>query len=377
MRDFVLTSESVTAGHPDKLCDQISDAVIDAYLAAGVRTPVSAECAIATGIVFLSVRSREDSPVDPAALARRVIEEAGYPPGADQDGPTIMLDLARTASNPELPAGVATHMTTAFGHACRHTPADLAYPIWAAHRLTRELDRARRDGRLPWLHADAQAQVAVEFRGRDASRITAVAITAASPAARQREAVADALLRDVIHPVFDGCDLAPDEDSRLIFIAGPREGGPTAHSGLTGRKLGDDGYGGLVRQSTSAMSGKSPDRIDRIASYAARHAARCVVAAGLAAECEVQLSYLVGDAAPVTVEVDTFGSGRVDDGLISKRLHEVFDFRVGAILERFSLWDLPRLRQGRFYRDLATYGHMGRDDLGAPWEDTEDARRLA
>jgi S-adenosylmethionine synthetase len=377
MRDFVLTSESVTAGHPDKLCDQISDAVIDAYLAAGVRTPVSAECAIATGIVFLSIRSREDAPFDPAALARRVIEEAGYPPGADQDGPTIMLDLARTASNPELPAGVATHMTTAFGHACRHTPADLALPIWAAHRLTRELDLARKDGRLPWLHADAQAQVAVEFRGRDPSRITAVAITAASPAAPPRETVADALLRDVIHPVFDGCDIGPDEASRLIFIAGPGEGGPTAHSGLTGRKLGDDSYGGLVRQSTSAMSGKSPDRIDRIASYAARHAARCVVAAGLAAECEVQLSYLVGDTAPVTVEVDTFGSGRVDDGLISKRLHEVFDFRVGAILERFSLWDLPRQRQGRFYRDLATYGHMGRDDLDAPWEETRDAGQLA
>jgi S-adenosylmethionine synthetase len=377
MRDFVLTSESVTAGHPDKLCDQISDAVIDAYLAAGVRTPVSAECAIATGIVFLSVRSREDAPFDPAALARRVIEEAGYPPGADQDGPTIMLDLARAAANPELPSGVATHMTTAFGHACRQTPADLAYPIWAAHRLTRELDRARRDGRLPWLHADAQAQVAVEFRGRDPYRITAVAITAASPAAPPREAVADALLRDVIHPVFDGCDLAPDGTSRLIFVTGPKEGGPTVHSGLTGRKLGDDSYGGLVRQSASAMSGKSPDRVDRIAPYAARHAARCVVAAGLAPECEVQLSYVIGDAGPVTVEVDTFGSGRIDDALISKRLHEAFDFRVGAILERFSLWNLPAQRQGRFYRDLATYGHMGRDDLAAPWEDTEDAGRLA
>ena len=376
MRDFVLTSESVTAGHPDKLCDQISDAMIDAFLSAGVRTPVSAECAIATGIVFLSVRSRQEAPFDPAALARRVIEEAGYPPGTDQDGPTIMLDLARTASTPENPARVAMHMTTAFGHACRHTPTDLAYPIWAAHRLTRELDRARAVGRLPWLHPDAQAQVAVEFRGRDPYRMTALAITSASPAAPPREAVADALLRDVVTPSFDGCAVAPDESSRLIFITGPTGGGPAAHSGLTGRKLGDDGYGGFVRQSTSAMSGKSPDRVDRIASYAARHAARCVVAAGLATECEVQLSYLIGDAGPVTVEVDTFGSGQMHDGLISKRLHEVFDFRVGAILERFSLWELPRQRQGRFYRDHATYGHMGRDDLDAPWEDTRDAARL-
>jgi S-adenosylmethionine synthetase len=377
MRDFVLTSESVTAGHPDKLCDQISDALIDAFLAAGVRTSVSAECAIATGVVFLSIRSREDAPFDPSALARRVIEDAGYPRGSDQDGPTIMLDLARTTGNPGLPAGVATHMTTAFGHACRQTPTDLAFPIWAAHRLTRALDLTRTDGRLPWLHADAQAQVAVEFEGRDPRRVTAVAITAASPAAPQREAAAEALLRDVIHPVFDGCDLAPDENSRLIFITAPKEAGPIAHSGLTGRKLGDDSYGGLVRQSASAMSGKSPDRIDRVASYAARHAARCVVAAGLASECEVQLSYVIGDAGPVTVEVDTFGSGRLDDDLISKRLHETFDFRVGAILERFSLWELPAQRQGRFYRDLATYGHMGRDDLRAPWENIEDAERLA
>jgi S-adenosylmethionine synthetase len=372
-----MTSESVTAGHPDKLCDQISDAVIDAYLAAGVRSPVTAECAIATGVVFLSIRSQQDAPFDPAALARRVIAEAGYPPGSDQDGPTVMLDLARSTENPNLPAGVAAHMTTAFGHACRHTPADLAFPIWAAHRLSQSLDAARTDGRLPWLHADAQAQVAVEFRGRDPGRITALAITTASTAAPSHGALVEALLREVIDPVFAGSGHLPDESSRLIFMATPREGGPAAHSGLTGRKPADDSYGGLVRQSASAMSGKSPDRVDRIASYAARHAARCVVAAGLAPECEVQLSYVIGDAGPVTVEVDTFGSGQIDDNLISKRLHETFDFRVGAIQERFSLWDLPRQRQGRFYRDLATYGHMGRDDLQAPWEDTEDAGRLA
>ena len=376
MRDFVMTSDSVTRGHPDKLCDQISDAVIDAYLAAGVRSPVSVECAIATGVVFLSIRARVEASFDPAALARRVIEEAGYPADAGREPLTIMLDLARDALEPDLPPG-ATHMTTAFGHACRHTAADMAFPIWAAHRLTRALDAARSEERLPWLHPDAQAQLAVAFRDRRPSRIAALALTTASPSAPTGDKLREALTREVIDPVFAQSPLGPDGATRLVCVALPKEGGPGAHSGLTGRKLADDSYGGLVRQSATAMSGKSPARIDRTASYAARHAARSVVAAGLASECEVQLSYVIGDERPVTVEVDTFGTGRIDDAKISGRLAETLDFRVAAIAERFSLWDLPALRDGRFYRDLATYGHMGRDDLSPPWEDTDVAGRLA
>src|SRR6056297_3102734 len=224
MRDFVMTSDSVTKGHPDKLCDQISDAVIDAFLAAGMRSPVSAECAMATGVVFLSIRSPAELPFDPAALARRVIEDAGYPMEGERDAPTIMLDLARRSEDPDLPPGVATHMTTAFGHACRQTPTDLAFPIWASHRLTRALDAARVDGRLPWLHPDAQAQVAVKFQGRQPDRIIALAITTASPAAPSSDLAGEALMREVIEPVFADGPLAPDASSRLVVIAVPKEG---------------------------------------------------------------------------------------------------------------------------------------------------------
>jgi S-adenosylmethionine synthetase len=384
MRSFVLTSESVTVGHPDKLCDQISDAVIDAYLDSGIRTPVNVECAMATGVVFLSVRAAAEAPFDPAALARRVIEEAGYAPQAASGPSTVMLDLVPEGEVPAAggagsvsgTAMAATNMTTAFGHACRHTPEDMAFPIWAAHRLTRALDAARREGRIGWLRPDAQAQVAVAFRDRQPVRVQAVAITTASPDLPGDEAVAADLVAEVIAPAFAGSPIAPDAATRMVLLGLRKEGGPLAHSGLTGRKLSDDSYGGFVRQSATALSGKAPARTDRLASYAARHAARAVVAAGLAAECEVQLSYVIGDAGPVTVEVDTFGSGALSDERISARLKEMVDFRVGAIVERFSLWDLPGLRGGRFYRDLATYGHMGRDDLAPPWEDTTIAADL-
>lgn len=377
MKDFVLTSESVTAGHPDKLCDQISDALIDGYLAAGIRGPVAVECAIATGVVFLSVRAEVEPPLDASALARRVIEEAGYSGVAGYETPTIMMDLAREGRHQGVATGLASHMTTTFGHACEHTPEKLAFPVWSAHRLTRALDAARSEGRVPWLHPDAQAQVAVEFRDRQPARIPALAITAAAPMAPSEAEVRDLLTHEVIEPAMVESPLGIDASTRLVFVNLPWEGGPSTHSGLTGRKLADDTYGGLVRHSASALSGKSPARIDRTASYAARHAARSVVAAGLASECEVQLSYVIGDSSPVTIEVDTFGSGRVPDATISARLSKRIDFRVAAIEERFGLWELPAQRGGRFYRDLATYGQMGRNDLSPPWERTDEADALA
>jgi S-adenosylmethionine synthetase len=184
-------------------------------------------------------------------------------------------------------------------------------------------------------------------------------------------------MREVVTPGLADAPLVLSDDTRLVFRTLRREGGPSAHSGLTGRKTGDDTFGSFVRQSTAALSGKSPARIDRIAAYAARQAARAAVTAGLAGECEVQLSYIVGDDQPASVEVDSFGSATLADAALSKRLREVFDFRPGAISERMGLWDLPTARNGRFYRNLATYGHMGREDLAAPWEDTGFAARLA
>lgn len=372
MRTFVLTSDSVTPGHPDKLCDQISDAVVDAMLAADPAGRVTAECAVATGVLFLSVRAEAEAGVDPAAIARRVMAEAGG--GLAGRVPTVMLDLARHVSGPGTP-GSGT-MATAFGHACTHTPEHLAYPIWAAHRLARAMEAARQAGRLPWIGADSQAQVAVAFADRRPVALKAVALTTATPLPPDPEAARAALLAEVVGPAFDGAPVAPDAATRLVVQVVEGTGGPAAHAGLTGRKLSDDFYGGFARQGASALSGKDPGRVERLASCAARQLARALVAAGLAEEAEVQLSYLAGDRRPASVEIDTFDSGTAPDAVLSARLKEVFDLDLGALDERLGLRHLPAARGGRFFRDLATFGQMGRDDLSPPWEDMTEAARL-
>ena len=378
MRNFVMTSESVTEGHPDKLCDQISDAVVDAWLAAGLRVGVIAECAIATGVIFLSVRSGADAPVDLAALTRRVMAEAGYPETAE-GAPTVMLDLVAA---PELAADRvagprARHMVSAFGYARADSPTAMPYPIEAAHRIARALDTARREGRLPWLSPDAQAQVAARFRDRRPATLEAVAISFGHNGMPAEEVAREDLMTEAVRPALAGLAPAPDDRTRVVLFPAHGPAGPQVHSGLTGRKSADDAYGAFIRRGGPALCGKDPSRIDRIAVYAARQAARALVAAGLAQECEVQLSYIAGDTAPVTVEVDSYGSAPDDAGL-SRRLREACDFRVAAIAERMGLWDLPAARGGRFYRDLARYGQIGRDDLAPPWEDVGDlAARLA
>lgn len=373
MRDFVLSSESMTAGHPDKLCDQISDAMVDACLAGDPATGCVAECAIATGIVFLSVRHGRPLGFDPAALARRVLAETGYEETAQQASTTVMLDtveareLRGPLANPERVR--AGHMTTAFGYACDHTDVRMPWPIWAAHRLTRRLQVARGEDGLAWLSPDCQVQVAARFEDRQPVGVRGIAITffadEGCPAGSPLE---DIFWQKVIAPAFEGAPVQPDADTRLVLQRETGVGGPGAHSGLTGRKMGDDCYGGFCRQGSSALSGKDPSRIDRVAAYAARQAAVSVLAAGLARECEVQLSYVTGDAGPVSLEVDSFGSGDVADAEIKRMLEHALDFRVGGIVERLGLWSLPAARGGRFFRDLASYGHFGRSDLDAPWE---------
>jgi S-adenosylmethionine synthetase len=374
MRNFILTSESVTAGHPDKLCDQISDAVIDKCLMRDPKSRAIAECAISSGVVFLSLRGTAEPPCDLSTLARNVIKAAGYPMAA-ATAPTVMLDLdpdgLGAADRPR------AQMTTAFGYACDHTTEAMPLAIWAAHRLARALDAARTEARLPWLSSDAQAQVAVRFEDRRPVAIQALAMAFGAPPAIDAETAIEALRREVIGPAFGGAPCVPDADTRFVCLAISGRTGPDAHSGLTGRKMADDTYGGHARQSAAALSGKGPDRIDRAAQYAARQAARAVLAAGLARECEVQLSYLLGDAAPASIEVDTFGSGLMDDGQLAQRVARAFDFRADAITERLRLGTLPAETGGRFYQDLAVGGHMGRSDLAPPWEDTEAADRLA
>jgi S-adenosylmethionine synthetase len=371
VRNFVMTSESVTVGHPDKLCDQISDAVIDACLTAGTGRRVVVECALATGIVFLSVRGTVDPPCDLAALARRVISDAGY--DVTGGNPTVMLDLAPDHDDGPAQRG---QMTTAFGYACDHSADRMPLPIRAAHRLTRAMDDARRNGRLPWLLPDAQAQVAVAFIDRRPVALPAIALAFGVHGTLGAAAMEAALRAEVIAPAFAGSAIVPDDKTRLICLAMPDIAGAEAHSGQTGRKTADDCYGGFARHSAAALSGKGPGRIDRTAQYAARQAACAVLAAGLAQECEVQLSYVLGDESPASVEVDSFDSGQISDDRIARRLAERFDFRAGAIAERMCLWTLPGTRGGRFYRDLAVYGHMARQDLSAPWEDLSQTASL-
>lgn len=382
MKDFILTSESTTMGHPDKLCDQISDAVVDACLSEDPPAAVNAECAVSNGVVFLTVRREARANPDLTGIARLVISDAGY-----VDGPfaadsctvlttTSLIDVATSDGDV-----LAAHSATVFGYACSHTPELIPYAIWCAHRVTRALDAARRESRLAYLSPDGQAQVAISFRDRAPTEIHSVILTSAlAPDAPAHDAaLRDALVSAVIGPALAGAAIGVTEGTRILTLrtAPSPAGGPANHAGLTGRKTADDSYGGYVRHSGAALSGKDPSRIDRIAAYAARHAAKCVVASGLARECEVQLSYAVGDEAPISVEIDSFGSGALSDDRISARLRETFDFRVGAIAERLGLWTLSRDRGGRFYRDLAVYGHFGRDDLAAPWEDTAAAAGLA
>jgi S-adenosylmethionine synthetase len=382
MRDFILTSESVTAGHPDKLCDQISDAIVDACLAETPPAAVNAECAVSNGVVFLTVRREGRAHPDLTEIARSVIAEVGYVEGSFAARSctvlttTSLIDAARPDNGAR-----AAHAATVFGYACSQTPERMPYPIWCAHRLTRTLDEARRSGQIPYLMPDGQAQVAVSFRDRQPVAIHSLVLTTAvAEGAPGREAVLrNELIAAVIEPAFADSRIGVMPSTRIMTLrAAPSPiGGPSNHAGLTGRKAGDDSYGSYVRQSSAALSGKDPSRIDRTAAYAARHLAKCVVVADLATECEVQLSYAIGDEDPVSLEVDSFGTGRIADSQISSRLREVFDLRVGAIAERLGLWQLSAARGGRFYRDLAVYGHFGRHDLSPPWEDTSAAAGLA
>lgn len=371
MRNFVHASEAVTPGHPDKLCDQISDTVIDACLSADPPIGCIAECALASGIAFLSIRHGRPLPFDPAAMARRVMAESGYPDMAEADRATVMLDLV---TMPELQAAVADPgavpglMTTAFGYAAADEPAMMPLPVVAAHRIAARLDAMHGEA-IDWLSPDAQVQVAVRYAERRPTGIEGIAMTyhacAAPPSA---ETVAAVLGERVIAPALAGLPFAEEAEDGVSAFRASGMGGPRTHSGLTGRKTADDGYGGFARQGTSALSGKDPSRIDRVAAYAARQAAVSIVEAGIARECEVQLSYGVSEGAPVSLEVDSFGSGDRPDGEISTLLRRSIDLRHGAVVERLGLWTLPARRGGRFYRDLATLGQVGRPELDLPWD---------
>lgn len=395
-RDFVFFSESVTEGHPDKLCDQISDAIVDRFLEQDPSSAIVAECAVSTGIVFIATRFVSDAAVDVSQVARRVIDGVGYnQPDFNPRTCTIVTSLKELPAEARLPfderrisagdldAIPVRNAVTAFGFACNQTPALMPAPIHLAHQLARRLASARREKILPYLMADGSVQVGMEFRDRHPCRVHSVTIVAgqnsqASAAGPGSSRLSSDLRETVIEPVLKEAAL-PTDSSTLIYV-NPEDaflaGGPSLHSGLTGRKTAIDTYGAYSRHSGSALSGKDPSRIDRVGAYAARYAAKNVVAAGLASECEVQLSYMIGLAGPVSLQVETFGTGTIDDGSIADLLRRFFDFRLGGILREFDLRRLPSKARNGFYQRLAAYGQMGRLDMEVPWEKTDKAGLL-
>jgi S-adenosylmethionine synthetase len=391
-QDFVFVSESVTEGHPDKLCDQISDAILDQFLHEDPFAHAIIECAVSTGVVFIAARYHSSAVVDIPHIARQIIAQVGYDQKDFNPKTTSIMtsinelppDLARrderTLSEAEIDAISARHPATVFGYACTQTPAYLPLPIYLAHKLARRLSAVRLTRQLAYLRPDGKTQVGVEYRNRRPARIHSITLLASH--IRDPVPGADAMRADliehVIHPAFVDEPLRPDAETQ-IFInpEGPIPlGGPALHAGLTGRKNAIDTYGEYARHSGAALSGKDPLRIDRIGAYAARYAAKNVVAAGLAMECEVALSYTIGQARPVSIQVETFGTSHTTEAEIAGRLEKHFDFRPAGIVRRFNLRHLPGTTKGGFYRKLAAYGHVGRLDIGLPWELTDQARRL-
>ena len=393
--DFIFMSESVTEGHPDKICDQISDAIVDHFLAQDPQARVRAECAVATSILFIAARFVSGIKVDIPGVARKFLSQLGYVK-PDFDAPTcsILTSLQEYPPDADLFFNEnrlteeqvenihVRQQATVFGFACRQTAALMPLPIWLAHQLARQLVTARVQNLAPYLSPDGKTQIGVEYRNRRPFRIHSVTVIAGSSNAVCREIPDERLHHDireaVIKPAFADEELKPD-DQTLIFV-NPMEhlilGGPGVHSGLTGRKTAVDTYGEYARTSGNALSGKDPVHIDRVGAYAARYAAKNVVAAGLAEECEVQLSYSIGFSRPVSLQVETFGTGKFPDEKLANLVERHFDFRLAAILRDFNLRHLPALNKGRFYRKLAAYGQVGRLDLNLPWEVTDKAEML-
>jgi S-adenosylmethionine synthetase len=383
--DFMFTSESVTEGHPDKLCDQISDAIVDHFLQQDPYAQVIAECAVSTAIVFIATRFDSHANVDFPLIARQVINQVGYTHHAFNgktcsiitsikelpDGARPLKD-EREMTDEEIERIPVRNQVTVFGFACNQTPALMPLPIWLAHKLARKLSSVRLRRLLPFLAPDGKTQVGVEYRKRKPYRIHSLTVIASQnlPTEPDLKTLTEAIRETVITPVFSDEEIRPDDQTRIFVNPdGPFVvGGPSIHSGLTGRKNAIDTYGEYSRHSGAALSGKDPARIDRIGAYAARYAAKNIVAAGLADECEVQLSYSIGLARPVSIQVLTHGTGRLPDAELSARLEQQFDFRLAGIIKQFNLRRLPSIVKGGFYKKLAAYGHVGRMDMGLPWE---------
>jgi S-adenosylmethionine synthetase len=405
-RRYLFTSESVTEGHPDKICDQISDTILDALLAQDPTSRVAAEVVVNTGLVLITGEITSKAQVNYIDLVRQKVTEIGYT-GADggfcatscavlvaldaqspdiAQGVNAAKETRDQASNEELDRIGAGDQGIMFGFACNETPELMPLPISLAHRIARKLAAVRKTGQLPYLRPDGKTQVTILYENdRPIGIDTILVSTQHTPTigSVEDEAGVQAKIKEdlwslVVLPVFSDLTIKPDQDTR--FLVNPTGkfvvGGPQGDAGLTGRKIIVDTYGGYSRHGGGAFSGKDPTKVDRSAAYACRYVAKNIVAAGLADKCEVQLSYAIGVARPVSIMIDTFGTGKIDDDLLLELVQQNFELRPAGIIQEFNLRKLTAERGGRFYQDVAAYGHFGRTDLELPWEQTDKAAIL-
>ncbi|MEG1429616.1 MAG: methionine adenosyltransferase [Hydrogenoanaerobacterium sp.] len=384
MSKRLFTSESVTEGHPDKMCDQISDAVLDSIIAKDPTARVACETTVTTGMVMIMGEITTSCYVDIPAIARKVIGDIGYDrakygfdcetcaiiTSINEQSGDIALGVDHSLENKSGIGSTADDETGAgdqgmmFGYACDETPELMPMPISLAHKLAMRLTQVRKNGTLSYLRPDGKTQVTVEYDDDKPVRIDTIVVSSQHSADVSLEKIREDILIHVIKPIVPA-ELLDEKTHYFINPTGRFViGGPQGDSGLTGRKIIVDTYGGYARHGGGAFSGKDPTKVDRSAAYAARYVAKNIVAAGLAKKCEIQLAYAIGVAAPVSVMVDTFGTGVVHDDILADAAAKVFDLRPAAIIRELDL-------RKPIYRQLAAYGHVGREDLDVKWEKTD------
>jgi S-adenosylmethionine synthetase len=405
-RRYLFTSESVTEGHPDKICDQISDTILDALLFQDDHSRVAAEVVVNTGLVLITGEITSKAHVNYVDLARKKIAEIGYinadngfsanscsvlialdeqSPDISQ-GVTAAQEQREQLSDDELDQIGAGDQGIMFGFACNETPELMPLPISLAHRISRRLAAVRKTGELSYLRPDGKTQVSVIYEDGKPVGIDTILVSTqhtetiggVSEGSGVQKKIKEDLWEIVVQPIFADLEIKADQSTR--FLVNPTGkfviGGPQGDSGLTGRKIIVDTYGGYSRHGGGAFSGKDPTKVDRSASYACRYVAKNIVAAGLADKCEVQVSYAIGVARPVSIFLETFGTNKIDEDKLLALVKEYFELRPAGIIQTLNLRRLPTEKNGRFYQDVAAYGHFGRTDLDLPWEKTDKAAIL-
>ena len=410
LKNFLFTSESVTEGHPDKVCDQISDAILDEFLTKDPKSRVAAETTVTTGMALVCGEITSNCYVDIPSVVRNTIKSIGYngEEGGGFDYKTCAVLTSIDEQSSDIAGGVNKALETRndnadtskdetldigagdqgimFGYACNETPELMPLPISLAHRLAFQLSKVRKDKTVNYLRPDGKSQVTVEYVDGKPARIDTIVISTqhdpeingVSDNQKIQAQIREDMIKYVIEPVFANDAIKPDSTTKYLITPSGRFviGGPQGDAGLTGRKIIVDTYGGYARHGGGAFSGKDPTKVDRSAAYAARWVAKNIVAAGLAEKCEVELAYAIGVSHPVSILVDTFNTGKLDDECLAKLVEKNFDLRPAAIIKQFDLRNLPAKNGGKFYQKLAAYGHIGRTDFDVPWEDTSLANKL-